>query len=200
MPRDADSVSAWLERLKAGDKDLPAQQLWQRYFGRLIALARARLGRLTSQVADEEDVALSAFDSFCRGALQGRFPQLEDRHDLWRLLVTITARKACDLKVSNGRLKRGRGAVLDQAALAGHAMTLEHFIACEPTPEFAAQVVEEYRHLLALLSDDALRKVAQWKLEGFTNKEIAAQLRCVPRTVERHLMLIRLAWRDHAQN
>ena len=45
------------------------------------------------RAADEEDVALSAFDSFCRGAEQGRFPQLDGRDDLWHLLVVITVRK-----------------------------------------------------------------------------------------------------------
>jgi hypothetical protein len=58
--------------------------------------------RATSRrVADEEDVALSAFDSFCAGAERGRFPDLKDRDNLWALLVTITARKAADLAQHN---------------------------------------------------------------------------------------------------
>ena len=63
--------------------------------------------------ADEEDVALSAFDSFCRGAQRGRFPQLDDRDNLWRLLVVITSRKAVDLAQHEGppevRRRRARG-------------------------------------------------------------------------------------------
>ncbi len=43
---------------------------------------------------DEEDVAVSALRSFYSGVAAGRFPQLEDRHNLWALLAKITACKA----------------------------------------------------------------------------------------------------------
>ena len=36
-------------------------------------------------------MALSAFDSFCRGAEQGRFPDLNNRNDLWGMLVLAPA-------------------------------------------------------------------------------------------------------------
>ena len=211
MSKEPASVTEWVRQLAAGDQGGPAEMLWERYFQRLVELARNKLRDAPRRVADEEDVALSAFDSFCEGAVQGRFPQLDDRDSLWRLLVTITARKAYRLQLMDRRQKRGGGAVVDQAALAARAaqgkaragranddaavVGLDQFIAREPTPEFAAQTVEEYRHLLALLGDDRLREVAQWKMEGYTNKEIAAKLRCVPRTVERYLVLIRSVWR-----
>lgn len=114
------SVTLWIDRLQTGDP-VAAQQLWQRYFRRLVGLARRKLRDLPRRAADEEDVALSAFDSFYRGATEGRFPQLQDREDLWHLLVAITAHKALDLVRREGRQKRGRAAVLDEAALAGHA-------------------------------------------------------------------------------
>ena len=91
--RSSGSITRWLGQLKAGAADA-VEPLWERYFRRLVGLARARLQGTPRRAADEEDVALSAFDSFCRGAEQGRFPQLLDRDNLWRLLVTITARKA----------------------------------------------------------------------------------------------------------
>jgi DNA-directed RNA polymerase specialized sigma24 family protein len=145
-------------------------------------------------------VALSAFDSFCRGVEHGRFPQLHDRDNLWRLLVTITTRKAYQLGLHEGRLKRGGHAVLDEAALAGPAdpaegeAGLELLLGREPSPEFAAQVAEECERLLASLPDEQLRALAQWKMEGYTNDEIAAQLGCAVRSVERKLRLIRSLW------
>src|SRR3954465_6949521 len=87
------SVTRWLAPLQAGDP-AAAQQLWERYFRRLVGLARTKLRGAPRRAADEEDVALSAFDSFCRHAEAGRFPRLADRDSLWRLLVTVTARKA----------------------------------------------------------------------------------------------------------
>src|SRR3954469_4560656 len=99
------SVTYWVEQLKAGHRDV-AQRLWQDYHSQLVRLARKKLGDLPRRAADEEDVALSAFDSFCRAAEVGRFPQLADRDDLWQVLVLITARKACDLRQHEGRDKR----------------------------------------------------------------------------------------------
>jgi DNA-directed RNA polymerase specialized sigma24 family protein len=170
--------------------------LWERYFRRLVTLARSNLGALPRRVADEEDVALSAFHSFCQGAVRGRFPQLDDRANLWRLLVTITARKVYQLKLSYGRQKRGGDLVLDEAALAqgkdsGASVRLEQFIATGPTPEFAAQAAEEFRHILKRLGDERFRQLAQLKMEGHTTQEIAVQLGCAPRTVIRRLQLIR---------
>ncbi len=76
------SVTHWIGRLKAGDGDA-AQRLWEAYFARLVRLARAKLPGHRKHVADEEDVALSTFDSFCHGARDGRFPKLTDRNNLW---------------------------------------------------------------------------------------------------------------------
>ena len=89
------SVTCWIDHLRAGD-DVAAQRLWERYFHQLVRLARANLRAKPRGAVDEEDIALSAFDSFCRGTGQGRFPRLDDRDSLWRLLVTITARKVVD--------------------------------------------------------------------------------------------------------
>src|SRR5258708_5465897 len=105
MPSEG-SVTRWLDRLKAGDP-VAAQSLWERYFRRLVGLARKRLRNDRPRVADEEDVALSAFDNLCRGAKQGRFPRLDDRDDLWRVLVALTVRKASKVVRDEGRQKRG---------------------------------------------------------------------------------------------
>jgi DNA-directed RNA polymerase specialized sigma24 family protein len=189
------SVTQWLQLLKAGDR-AAAQPLWERYFRRLVALARSRLQGTPRRIADEEDVALSAFDSFCRGAEQGRFPKLEDRGDLWQLLVLLTARKAGQFVRHQCREKRGVGKILTEADLAdaGDGDGLAAVIGNEPTPEFAALVAEQWRRLLDALADAELRQIAVWKMEGYTTEEIAAKLGCVPRTVERRLRLIRALW------
>src|SRR4051794_5171067 len=169
------SVTRWLAPLQAGDP-AAAQQLWERYFRRLVGLARTKLRGAPRKAADEEDVALSAFDSFCRGAEAGRFPRLADRDDLWQLLVVITARKAIDLAQREGARKRGGGKVQDEAAAAGpEGGALARALGREPTPAFAAQVAEECRRLLDRLGDAQLRSIAVWKMEGYTNDEIAAK-------------------------
>src|SRR5476649_2767460 len=113
MPDDGPgSITRWIAGLKGGDL-AAVQPLWERYFARMVELARARM-RASSRrdaASDEEDAALSAFDSLCAGLARGQFPQLSDRDDLWRLLVVITTRKVMAQTRRQLRQKRGGGSV-----------------------------------------------------------------------------------------
>jgi DNA-directed RNA polymerase specialized sigma24 family protein len=194
----AGSVTHWIEQLKAGDQ-VACQKLWEGYFRRLVGLARKQLQGTPRAAADEEDVALSAFDSFLRRARESRFPRLLDRHDLWQLLVLIAGRKATNRAQYERRQKRGGGQVRQASALprgdgSEEGALFADLIGREPEPAVAARVVEEYQRLLDGLGDDALRSVTVWKLEGYTNAEIAAKLGRAPARVERKLRLIRDAW------
>ena len=177
------SVVSWLVRLREGDAGA-AQHLWEQYFARMVGLARKRLRGARRREADEEDVALSAFDSFCRGAAQGRLAQLADRDDLWRVLAVLTVRKAIDLQ----RRHRNRE-VLGEP-------NLEQLLSDEPPAEMAAEMAEDYERLLGILGDGELRSVALWKVERYTNQEIAQKLGCVERSVERKLQRIRILWAE----
>src|SRR5262249_18281232 len=149
-----------------------AQQLWQRYFARLVGLARQRLRGTVRRMADEEDVALSAFDSFCRRAGEGCFPRLDDPDDLWPVLVVITVRKAADLANHERRRKRGGGAVAAASEL-GDGAAFTELISRDPDPALAAEVAENCRLMLDALGDGVLRAVAVAKMEGETNEAIA---------------------------
>ena len=142
MSDDA-SVSNWLDGLKAGD-DTDIQRLWDRYFQRLVRLARAKLPARDRRELDEEDIALSAFHSFCERAGQGQFPQLADRDDLWRVLSTIAARKVVDSVRHRTRQKRGGGRVLGESVFLqgdeGDGPGLAAQLSREPTPDDAAEV------------------------------------------------------------
>jgi DNA-directed RNA polymerase specialized sigma24 family protein len=139
-------------------------------------------------VVDEEDVVINAFDSFCRGAELGKFPKLDDSTDLWRVLVTITERKAINQVKYVSRKKR---------APAGQTVTFvdaHHVQEMSPSPWFCARVAELYAELIGDLRDDTLRDIAVWKMEGYSNDEIAAKLEISLRSVERKLALIRRQW------
>jgi DNA-directed RNA polymerase specialized sigma24 family protein len=188
------SVTHWLGLLEAGDH-AAAQKLWNRFFKRLVGLAGQILPRQVRRVADGEDVALSALDSFFRCAERGRFPRLLDRHDLWQLLVVITARKAYRQVAYANAEKRGGGRPTEtlppETAATAEDLAIGQVLSREPTPEFAAQVAEEYQRLLDALEDDQLRKVAMWKMESYTNEEIAGKLKLTLRSIERKLGRIR---------
>lgn len=187
QPSPGGSVTRWLVQLKGGSP-AAVPPLWDEYFARLVALARARLRAVTRAAADEEDVALSAFDSFCRGVAAGRFPRLDDRDDLWQVLFVLTTRKAVGLARHETREKRGGG---DRTEL----LTASATAATGPTPEEAAEVADECARLLSLLgASNDLRRVAVWKLEGYTNAEIAGLLNRSVSAVERKLNSIREIW------
>jgi DNA-directed RNA polymerase specialized sigma24 family protein len=194
------SETQWLNLLKDGNSDA-ATPIWQRYFQRLLGLARKKLATGPNRVADEEDVAISAFHSFCRGAAKGNFAQLEDRHDLWQVLALLTNRKAIRQLQRERAQKRGGGAVRGESVFRNGSDAMEnigiqHIPSGGPTPEYAALVEEELKVLLNRIDDESLREIAMLKLEGYTNLEIAEKLDKHVRSIERKLQLIRKHWDD----
>jgi len=187
------------------DSALPEDQrqaqwaLWDRYFGQLVAVANRKLGSAPRRAGDEEDVVVSAMKSFYQGAAGGRFPDLRDRLGLWPLLVKITARKAFNQIRGERAAKRGGGqvrgeSVLIDAADASMGGLAEIAVSDEPSPQFAAEMAEECRRLLERLPDDAMRSIAELKLQGYNTSAMAARLKLSPRTVERRLQSIREIW------
>jgi DNA-directed RNA polymerase specialized sigma24 family protein len=196
---DDASVSRWLDGLRAGDDD-DIQRLWKRYFQKLVELARGKLPARNRREFDEEDVALSAFHSFCERAGRGQFPQLADRDDLWRLLSTITARKVLASIRYRTRQKRGGGRVLGESALfegdEEGSLGVAQFLSREPDPRDAAEFAEEYDRLLGRLTNPMLKGIALRKLDGRSSEEIAADFGVSVRTIDRKLQLIRALWEE----
>jgi RNA polymerase sigma factor (sigma-70 family) len=200
MAADDLTVTDWIDRLKAGDA-AAATQLWERYYHDIVRLARRKLGDSPRVVADEEDVAISAFKSLCRRAARGQFPGLTDRDDLWQILVAITVRKAINQRKHQARAKRGSGRVRIEADRIGgppdpDVAGLEWLAGPELPPEVVAMMDEELRRLFDLLSNDTLRRIARLRMDGNSGAEIAAQLGCNRRTVVRKLELIRARWTE----
>src|SRR5215469_2410844 len=151
MAADEITVTHWIDRLKAGDV-MAASRLWERYFDDLVRLARRKLGDSPRVAADEEDVAISAFKSLCLRAARGQFSELNDRDDLWQLLVMITVRKAINQRKHQARRKRGGGRVQIGADRLGESADpdgagLEWLASQELPPEIGAAMDEELRLL-----------------------------------------------------
>ena len=200
MPHETDSVTEWLADLKTGRTDA-AEQIWQRYVSQLVRVARRKLKSTPKRAADEEDVVLSAFQGFLNGVEDGRFLRLEDRDDLWQVLVMLTERRAIAMRRRELAAKRGGGNVRGESVFAERAADsqpqgLNQRSGREPTPAFAAEMADQLRHLLTQLNDSTHRQIALAKLEGKTNKEIAQELQISLRAVERKLGIIRRQWRE----
>jgi len=198
------SMTRLIDELMAGGEEA-AERLWEFYFDRMVRLAQRKLGSLPARADDAEDVALSAFNSFCDGARRGSFPQLNDRESLWPLLVAITAHKSIDLIRRENRKKRGgtgtaaadTGDAPDRTRSVKVLCDLREILSREPSPAMAVEAADELRRLLTLLDqtgDPDLRTIAVKKLHGEHNEEIADGLGCSRRTVERKLRLIFQTW------
>lgn len=195
---DDPSVTNWLLKLATGDgAESALGNLWERYFPRVVNLARTRLQVRYRRMADEEDVAVSVFQSLVDGVEAGRFPELSNRENLWRLLAVITSRKAVDRVQHENRQKRGGGNVrgdsifLDDTAEAGG---FARFAADDPAPDMALDLAERADAMLDALPTEEHRRIAELRLEGYENAEIAELLELNVRTVQRRLEDIRDEW------
>ncbi len=189
------SVTRWLQRLEVGDS-VAAEKLWQLFFERLVQLAHGRLQARHRKAIDAEDIALSAFHSFCVGVEKKKFPALSGRDSLWRLLVSITIHKLLHAVRDQNRIKRGGQFRELQGLDASNSGwdVLNQVVSQEPSPEFAVEVAEQYEILIRSLGNDELVQLANWKMEGYSNEELAAKIGKSLRTVERKLNLIRKIW------
>ncbi len=201
---DTNSITQWIEGVRQDDS-VAVQMLWNAYFEQLVRLARQQMDGARKGVVDEEDVALSAFNSFCQAARKGRFTQLVGRESLWPLLVSITAHKSVDAIRAENRKKRGgtggpisiagseseRGA--PYAARRVELNSAVEFLDRGPTPEAAAELKDLFQWFMVQLDntgDLLLRRIALMKLEGASTTEIAKALGVARRTIERKQKLI----------
>ena len=179
-------------------RELAARLVWGRYFQELLALARSHLSARIRGREDEEDVLQSMYNSFCLRQRRGDF-DLANRDELWKLLVQITLRKARN--TANRHLLARRDVRRDASGNAApadgfddQATLLNQLDIDEPTPAEAALLNEALELRFQALREPELRLIAQKKLEGYTNQEIAQELKCTVRTVERKLERIRTYW------
>jgi DNA-directed RNA polymerase specialized sigma24 family protein len=189
LPPDCGSVTQFFGQLRAGSP-AAAQVLWERFFPRLVALARKTLSGRPQRVADADDAAQSAFASFCLRVQAGEY-DVGNRADLWNLLGVITANKARMQSRREAAAKRGSGRIVGEDALVrsdGSPLPLAEAAALTPG-DFDLHCEE----LLSQLEPE-LREFAILRLLGYRNREIAEMHDCTERKVERKLNLIRLRW------
>jgi DNA-directed RNA polymerase specialized sigma24 family protein len=195
------SVTRLIIELRSNDpalREAAARLVWGRYFKELLVLARNHLSARIRCREDEEDVLQSMYKSFCSRQRRGDF-DLTNRDELWNLLVRITLRKARN--TANRHLQQKRDVRREDAEMAADRSNgdppgtiLDEIDSDGPTPAEAALLNEALERRFQMLKDPGLHQIAVWKLEGYTNAEIAEQLECTLRTVERKLERIRAYW------
>jgi len=189
------SVTVWLEHLKAGKgRDAAVEQLWKRYFQQLVDQAHKHL-RSRRTASDGEDAAIAAFEGFVRAVGNGMFPKLDDRNDLWQVLLMLTANKAKNAVRNENRLKRGGGLAAHGIASSDSEPHGILIASANPDPAEAAILADGVAQLLDALGSDELRQIAELALAGYTNAEVATKIGKAIATVERKLKRIREIWK-----
>ncbi len=193
------TISECFLRLVAGDNQAIGE-LWNNYFEQLSRVAKKQIGNVPRRAFDEEDVVVSVFECLRKGAQDGRFAEMLDRNELWKLLVTITRQKAIDRVRRELADKRGGGITRGESAFGETEQNVNYgineLLGDTPTPDSLVEMEEEKNRLLAILRDDSLRQVTVLRMQGYNQKEIADQLGVTSRTIQRKFDLIRNAWQS----
>ena len=171
----ADDITACLGQLDnndGGNDQRAVQVIWDRFFSKMVGVAHKKMAALPKAVRDEEDVALSAMHSFIMGAEAGKF-HLKNRDELWRLLVTITMRKASAERRRQHAAKRGGGAIAQQPHADESFDPIDQVVDENQMPELIDDVMKACAELLETLDDEALRRTAEMKMQGCSIEEIS---------------------------
>lgn len=187
------TITDWITAVRHSDESA-ARKLWDTYVPRLQKLARGWIQ--ATGLYDEEDVAISAYQTLCQKLRTGHFTDVNSRDSFWALLAMIASRKANDLAKRDRTLKRGGIQTVgldntDELNLAASAGS---------QPDIDLLMAEECKVLLDQLGDSDLRQVTLLRLEGFTNPEIAEQLKLTLRSVQRMVKLIKEIWEKRAND
>jgi RNA polymerase sigma-70 factor (ECF subfamily) len=179
---DTKTFARLMAELRSGE-DAAAREVFERFAGRLIALARGRFNRLLARKVDPEDVVQSAFKSFFVRYRAGTL-DVSDRDGLWNLLTLITLRKCADqaeyFRASRRDATRETTGPDEQDEPDVQLVALDR----EPRPEEAIILAETVEQLFR---DAGIheRPVLELSLQGYTAPEISVQLGRAERSVRR---------------
>ncbi|MDR0337375.1 MAG: hypothetical protein LBI18_09820 [Planctomycetaceae bacterium] len=184
------------------------EQFWHLHFDRLTTLARRKMSQVNKRVSDEEDIAISALNSFYNGLAEKRFHSIQGNNELWKILATIVCRKISKQKRGEFTQKRGGGQVRGESFFNAGPATEQvneragfgNVAGTTTTPYLEVEFLDTCKKLYEILDDESIRNVARLTMEGYSIDEIAAELGCVRRTVERKLKIIREKWKQEIEN
>jgi RNA polymerase sigma factor (sigma-70 family) len=197
MSDAAGSITCLVPQLRERN-ELAIEAIWRRFVRRVHGAARPVIAGLGPGLGDEEDVAQSAFRAFYEAAACDRLPPIGSRDELWRLLLTITRRKAINRLRREFRIRRGGGArtVHDADAVNQTCDRANRSVELVELQELVDELFEK----LNATGDERLAEIARLRLEGFHNQEIADKLGCAARTIQRKLHILERLWSENSEN
>jgi DNA-directed RNA polymerase specialized sigma24 family protein len=191
---DAGELTQLLFRIQNSRDEDACARLWQSVYERIVTYARGRIAVKDQRVADDEDIAQSAMKSFFRAAEAGRFRTLTNSDELWRILITVMARKSHALQQRQAAEKRGDGQVRGDSVFRLVAQGRISGTNFADLRRFVDELLGECRERIEALPDEILRTIAVKRMEGFQVTEIAVEMSLSVATIKRKLARIRDLW------
>lgn len=187
------SVSQWLRELKSGHCSA-VDAIWHRYYQRVVQYATRKMKINPDRSVDGEDIAQITMHRLCFSLASGRYPLLDDRQQLWDLLVVFTLNRIRKHLRSCSAQKR--------TGLRQSVFVFKQTKALEDlqTPEAPAIMADMVQCWLDRLDREdptgELKQIAIWSMEEISGSEIARILKKRKSTVLQQIRLIRLLWEE----
>lgn len=161
--RDGEASDNQLLLALQGGDEAGAEQIFARYYDRLICMVAKSYGSSGGNTETDSDVAQSVFRSFFRRGSIDEF-HIADDGTLWPILVTIALNKIRNRTKYWTRQKRDVGKEVGQEELSA-------ILSRDPTPDEAVILGEVIDDLMAQFPDRRQR-ILRMLLDGHALKEI----------------------------
>jgi hypothetical protein len=190
---EAGSVSHWLREVKSG-RSSAVDAIWRRYYQRVVQYATRKMKTNPDRAIDGEDIAQSTMHRFCFNLASGRYPLLDDRQQLWDLLVVFTLNRIRKHLRACSAHKRAS----DRQSVFVFKQT--EALKDLKTPEAPVIMADMVQYWLDRLDREdptgELKQIAIWSMEEISGSEIARILKKRKSAVLQQIRLIRLVWEE----
>jgi RNA polymerase sigma-70 factor, ECF subfamily len=177
---------ALIDMWRRGDQNA-ARQIVERYFDRMLMLARRRISQRLASRVDPEDIVQSVFRTFFVRLKDGQFV-FQDQDDLCKLLMRITLHKTLRQVAFHKAAKRDPTMETNQGQ--AHQEQLLTILDKEPNAEATVTFLDQLEHFLDRLEPET-RQIIEMRLQGYTNDEISQQLGIYDRKIRRAVERVR---------
>jgi DNA-directed RNA polymerase specialized sigma24 family protein len=145
-----------------------------------------------------KDIATDVLMKISRDLTAGRHRQLNNRQDLWILLISIV----------NEHIVQHRKDRIPQGGSIPQELSITDYLSnCEQDLEFLLskgnrygslqEILDRFEDLISIVKDKQSKEVAILKLQGYSNREIGSQLGIVGKTVDRKVNKIISRWKHY---
>ena len=153
------------------------------------------------QLKSGKDVSADILMKISRELSAGKHQELQNRNDLWVLLISI---------VEEYVVRRRDSRQQDDDFCPQELSLTDYLTSCDQDLELMLSkgnkygnlhaILDQMEDLVAMVKDPTSKEIASLKLQGLSNREIGSRLGIVAKTVDRKMKKIVSRWTDYLDN